>query len=153
MTRNDLTAQRFRSCDDRRAAFKSSLDQTTASCTIAKKQSPKYVYPNAGVLMPINEQLQSVDVGQKNEIIPKIASRIILHLNTRSGSHDSWGYPDQSILISQLKMVMNNLLTMLSNSTSSGELSYLLSYSSPLLLTTTSFIKNSHSMTPDMSYQ
>lgn len=33
------------SCDNRPPTSKSSLDQTTASCTVAKKQSPKYVYP------------------------------------------------------------------------------------------------------------
>lgn len=41
------------SCDNRLPPSKSSLDQTTASCTLAKKQSPKYVYPGRGAPMLI----------------------------------------------------------------------------------------------------
>lgn len=41
------------SCDNGPPTSKSSLDQTTASCTVAKKQSPKYVYPRRRALMLI----------------------------------------------------------------------------------------------------
>lgn len=63
------------SCDNRPPTSKSSLDQTTASWTVAKKQSPKYVYRGKGALMLIkmnnSNQLMCMCVWQGGEIIPK----------------------------------------------------------------------------------
>ncbi len=77
------------SCDNRPATSKSSLDQTTASCTVAKKQSPKYVYLRTGALMLIkmnnSNQLMRMRVRQRGEIIPKwCIEELFLLLNTRS---------------------------------------------------------------------
>lgn len=56
------------SCDNRPLTSKSSVDQTTASCTVAKKQSRKYVYPRRGPLMPIktNHSNQLMSMTQRS---------------------------------------------------------------------------------------
>lgn len=70
------------SCDNRPLTSKSSLDQTTASCTVAKKQSPKYVYPRRAALMLIkmnnSNQLMRMHAWHRGEIIPKWWVELVL---------------------------------------------------------------------------